>query len=215
MAMLLLAITHEGQFVDYPCFIDFEASSLSPRSYPIAVAWNLPSGVIRRFLISPKEIPSWDDWDPVSEATHGLDRERLIANGWAPDYVAEEMGHDLSGRKVYADAPQYDGMWLKALYQAAEEEPPFTLSHIEDLLVPLLKRGNEMEWQAAARMQRLSEQLSELRHDHHDPGADVGYLISLWEAAQGMPLRSNHRIGPIPARSQSGNFIRTLPRGSS
>ncbi|TVR09782.1 MAG: hypothetical protein EA401_12635 [Planctomycetota bacterium] len=211
----LMVILFKAVCVEYPCFIDFEASSLSRQSFPIAVAWNKPCGEIRRFLISPQDVPEWVDWDPASEAIHGLDRERLVANGWAPDYVCEEICHDLAEQVVWADAPQYDGMWLQALFSAAEQSPPFSLSHIENLLIPLLKRGDEMEWQAAARMQRLSDQLNELRHDHHDPGADVGYLMSLWEAAQGMPLRSNHRIGPIPARSASGTWMRALPRKPS
>ena len=80
---------------EIPCFIDFEASSLREDSYPIAVAWNLPNGHIRRFLISPLGVEGWSDWSEESEQIHGIDRLRLITNGWEPDYVYEEMQHDL------------------------------------------------------------------------------------------------------------------------
>ena len=87
-----------------PCFIDFEASSLREVSYPIAVAWNLPNGHIRRFLIAP--LPDWDDWDEQSEAIHGIDRDRLIKNGWPPDYVYEELYHDVAQETLYGPMPQ-------------------------------------------------------------------------------------------------------------
>ena len=40
-----------------PSFIDFEASSLTVKSYPIEVAWNLEDGTIESHLISPAGVP--------------------------------------------------------------------------------------------------------------------------------------------------------------
>ncbi|TVR46737.1 MAG: hypothetical protein EA402_02305 [Planctomycetota bacterium] len=196
----------------FPCFIDFEASSLSERSYPIAMAWNLADGTIRRFLISPQGIDDWNDWDPASEAIHQIDRQRLISNGWAPDFVAEEFEHDLGNRRAWADAPDFDNHWLQRLYQAAGRQPPCRIGHLEDLLTPLLRHQGELEWQAAARLSRLISDLETLRRDRHDAGADVGWLIRLWEAAHGKPLRPNHGIGPIPGITDTGTFYRRKSR---
>ena len=55
-----------------------------------------------------------------------------------------------------------------------------------------------MEWQAAARLSRLIDDLSPYRDGRHDAGADVGWLIRLWQVANGMPFKPNHDIGPLP-----------------
>lgn len=199
----------------YPCFIDFEASSLSPLSYPIAVAWNRSDGEIRRFLISPQGIADWSDWDPESQRIHGIDRQRLVANGWPPDYIIEELELDLqrlkdrnSDRQLWADAPEFDNHWLQRLYAAVNRDPPLTIAHVEDLLTPILKREGEMEWQAAARLNRLIQSLTPHRSGQHDAGADVGWLMRLWEGAHGQPLRPNHGVGPIPGITDTGTFFR-------
>lgn len=180
-----------------PCFIDFEASSLREASYPVAVAWNRPNGHIRRFLIAP--LNEWTDWDDHSETIHGIDRTRLHKNGWPPDYVYEELFHDLANETLWADAPTFDNHWLKRLAEASGCEAPWDIQHTENLLSSCLKREGELEWQAAARLSRLIGDLSPFREGRHDAGADVGWLIRLWQVANGMPYKPNHEIGPLPA----------------
>lgn len=79
-------------------FIDFEASSLSDRSYPVEVAWVFQDGRSESHLIAPA--PEWTDWDERAEAIHGIGRGMLVAEDeWHDDVAAriiEALGdHDL------------------------------------------------------------------------------------------------------------------------
>lgn len=98
-------------------FLDFEASSLGRKGYPIEVAWVFASGGEETHLIKPA--PSWTEWSAESEATHRLTRERLIAEGEAHDKVAKRMLDVLSGHALYATAPSWDGQWLSRLLRGA------------------------------------------------------------------------------------------------
>lgn len=97
-------------------FLDFEASSLADRSYPIEVAWVFQDGRSESHLIAPA--PSWSDWDPISEAIHGIARETLVTTGRPPEEVADRMLEVLSGHELFASAPSWDGKWLSALLRA-------------------------------------------------------------------------------------------------
>ncbi|WP_445502941.1 3'-5' exonuclease [Microvirga sp. G4-2] len=98
-------------------FLDFEASSLGRKGYPIEVAWVFASGGEETHLIKPA--PSWTEWSAESEATHHLTRERLISEGEAHDEVARRMLDVLSGHALYATAPSWDGQWLSRLLRGA------------------------------------------------------------------------------------------------
>ena len=56
----------------YPIFIDFEASGLGAGTYLIEVAWNLPNGDVREYLIRPE--PDWTYWELRAEEVHGISR---------------------------------------------------------------------------------------------------------------------------------------------
>lgn len=193
-----------------PLFLDCEASSFSERSYPVSVAWSNSEGTIQRCLISPASIPDWTDWDPASEAVHGIDRQRLERNGWSPAYVVERLVEDLDGATVHSDAPDFDGPWLRRLFLAATSRTrlPFTLAHVDDLLLPLVQRSYEMQWQAQNRLDKLKEHVRTTMTGAHDAGYDVGYLIQLHRAAQGLPVKMNHGIGPLPPTTATGTFER-------
>jgi hypothetical protein len=98
-------------------FIDFEASSLAERSYPIEVAWIFADGTYESHLIRPAA--KWIDWDPEAEAIHGLSREHLMAEGEPHEHVARRMVEALAGHELCASAPSWDGKWLSALLRAA------------------------------------------------------------------------------------------------
>ncbi|WP_171905933.1 hypothetical protein [Sphingobium phenoxybenzoativorans] len=51
-------------------FLDFEASSLAKRSYPIEVGWVFEDGSSAAYLIRPA--PDWTDWDAGAAAIHGI-----------------------------------------------------------------------------------------------------------------------------------------------
>jgi len=98
-------------------FLDFEASSLGKHGYPIEVAWVFASGGEESHLIKPA--PAWTDWAADAEAIHKISRERLAAEGTPHDAVGRRMVDVLSGHRLFATAPSWDGQWLSKLLRAA------------------------------------------------------------------------------------------------
>lgn len=98
-------------------FLDFEASSLGKKSYPIEVAWVFEDGRSETHLIRPA--PDWTDWDPQAETIHHIPHAMLIADGTPHDVVAARMVAELTGHDLRATAPSWDGKWLSALLRAA------------------------------------------------------------------------------------------------
>jgi hypothetical protein len=98
-------------------FLDFEASSLARKSYPIEVAWVFENGRSETYLIKPA--PEWTDWDPAAEAIHHIPQTTLLADGTPHAVVAARMVADLAGHDLLASAPSWDGKWLSALLRAA------------------------------------------------------------------------------------------------
>ena len=98
-------------------FLDFEASSLGKRSYPIEVGWVFEDGRSEAHLIRPA--PGWTDWDQGAEEIHHIGRSCLLAKGTPHDVVARRMIDELSGHDLLASAPSWDGKWLSALLRAA------------------------------------------------------------------------------------------------
>ncbi|MBA1158564.1 transcriptional regulator [Microvirga sp. Marseille-Q2068] len=98
-------------------FLDFEASSLGKQGYPIEVAWVFASGEEESHLIRPAA--SWTDWDVKAARIHGISREQMNSEGTPLEDVAKRMVSVLTGRKLYATAPSWDGKWLSKLLRAA------------------------------------------------------------------------------------------------
>ena len=98
-------------------FLDFEASSLGKRGFPVEVGWVFEDGRAEEHLIRPA--PGWEEWDAGAERVHGLSRERLARDGEAHDAVARRMVETLSGHDLLASAPSWDGQWLSRLLRAA------------------------------------------------------------------------------------------------
>lgn len=84
-------------------FLDFEALSLSKKSFPIEVAWVFQDGRSRSYLIRPA--PDWIDWSAESEEVHGMSRDLLRAEGLPVAFLAEGMIRELAGHQLYASAP--------------------------------------------------------------------------------------------------------------
>ncbi len=114
--------------------IDLEASGLSTDSYPIEIAWkNALTGEFDSFLINPDSAAGWDFWDEYAEELHGLDRDVLCLEG-EDIYTACHRLKLLAGKCVISDAVQFDHFWLSRLYAAADEEMPFQLIGLDELL---------------------------------------------------------------------------------
>ncbi len=190
----------------YPCFVDIEASGFGPESWPISVAWCDHQGEIRRLLVRPQ--PGWTYWDPAAETVHGIDRERLAANGWPPEDVAARLEDDLRGALVFSDAPDFDAGWLTTLYRALDRPMPFHLDNADNLLVGAMLRPGELLWQAQARLDRVRDELRTTTTGRHDAGYDVGFLVALWRKALGETVKMNHGAGPVPPVTATGSFRR-------
>ena len=94
-------------------FLDFEASSLNRKSFPVEVAWVFETGEGESHLIRPQ--PDWTDWEAEAEGIHGLSRQRLEREGMAADALARRMLEVLGPHDLYASAPSWDGKWLSVL----------------------------------------------------------------------------------------------------
>ena len=98
-------------------FLDFEASSLGKRGFPIEVGWAAEDGTEMGCLIRPA--PGWDEWSTDAEQVHGIAWDRLVRDGEPHEAVAAGMVQALSGHDLYASAPSWDGQWLSRLLRAA------------------------------------------------------------------------------------------------
>ena len=97
-------------------FLDIEASSLAPASYPIEIGWVLEDGTEESHLIRPEA--GWTDWDPQAEVVHGISRAQLAAEGKPAGLVAARVVAALAGHQAVTDAPGWDRTWLGELLAA-------------------------------------------------------------------------------------------------
>src|SRR5215213_9954983 len=97
-------------------FLDFEASSLARRGFPIEVAWVFESGEEESHLIRPAA--DWTEWSPEAESVHRIPRASLDREGRPVEEVARRAVEALSGHRLYASAPSWDGQWLSRLLRA-------------------------------------------------------------------------------------------------
>lgn len=161
-----------------PIFIDVEASSFSGDSYPIEIAWNIDAN-IENHLLNPYFIKEWVDWDPASQAVHGLSRNYLSEHGKDPLSVAKRMNQVLSGQDVYSDAAEYDVHWIDQLFKATGLKRQFYIRDFFSLLPIEITNGNFMSSSSI-----LSEYKIKARKranvPAHRANHDVKYLIELY-----------------------------------
>lgn len=116
-------------------FFDLEASGLAAASYPIEVAWKCPeSGDSDNFLINPDSVPAWEYWDEFAEELHGIDYERLQAEGISAAEACLRLNDALDGKTLISDALEFDSFWIRRLFDAAQVKRAFALCGLEQLL---------------------------------------------------------------------------------
>lgn len=165
--------------MNYPCFIDFEASSLSEDSYPIEVAWSDEKGEITSFLINPESASGWDDWDEIAEEmVHGISREQIVRDGQPAWLVARRMNEALKGKVVYTDALVMDDFWLKRLFAEWHEKPAFQLADArQKIMTESGLAGEDYE--------QLEEQASGEILNLHRAEPDIKKIMTIWRASKG------------------------------
>jgi hypothetical protein len=175
-------------------FLDFEASSLGKRSYPIEVGWIFEDGRAESHLIRPAE--HWTDWDDQAEAIHHISRSHLLAEGLPHDAVAQRMMQELSGHDLLASAPSWDGKWMSALLRAAvlprhslrlrDSDDAFREAAVA-ILAPAVEPGQLDN--AVAEVLALSEVRAPNRQPAHRALADAEDERARWLAVQGAARR--------------------------
>jgi DNA polymerase III subunit epsilon len=112
-------------------FLDFEASSLSERSWPIEIgfAWLDHKQKIRSEarLIRPHESWPLDDWSERSAEVHKIPFQDLEAAD--PAVEVARWAASLAGfARLVVDAPAHDGMWLNRLMQTINRADDFEVA---------------------------------------------------------------------------------------
>ncbi len=111
--------------------MDFEASGLSKKSYPIEVGVTNGSDS-EDFLIKP--MSHWTFWNADAESTHGISKSELNTKGVDSLEVVKFLNKKLNNSIVYCDSINWDGFWLNVLFSDRGITPSFKLLDIHDLL---------------------------------------------------------------------------------
>ena len=113
-------MTRETDIESYAT-LDFEASSLSPESWPIEIglSW-LQNDRVQTWHSLIRPVPEWDilDWSAQSAAVHKIAFETLLD---APPAAAvvNDFFNNLAGKVLMSDAPEFEVRWLARLLTAA------------------------------------------------------------------------------------------------
>lgn len=125
--------------VSFPIVVmDFEASSLDDRSYPIEVGLAIGTSIsspieVWSTLIRPtSEWLEFGKWDFRSERVHGITQEAAM-DGKTPSDVAEHLNDLCRDQEVWCDGADYDAYWLGKLFEAARVKPTFRLNDVSAL----------------------------------------------------------------------------------
>lgn len=159
-----------------PVFIDFEASGLSSKSWPIEVGISWLTGrkiITQSRLIKPRSDWSMADWSSKSAEIHGISRQEIEAADNA-DTVTQWLLEAVGQRALVSDAPGFDQLWLNRLL--GRQGPK-----IEDF--------DKLVWSAFSadgliqpgRMHRVYKALSESETVHR-AGEDAAKLCRAWRA---------------------------------
>lgn len=115
-------------------FIDFEASSLSAKSWPIEVglAWFDHNDKIRSDARIIKPDPSWDldDWSDRSAQVHKIPFEEVKSATPARE-VAQWVSRMVGFNRLLSDACTYDGHWMRRLMQTAGMADDFEIFSLQ------------------------------------------------------------------------------------
>lgn len=173
-------------------FIDFESSSLSWNSYPIEVAWGKSIIDIQSYLISPREVEEWDDWNTESEKLHMLSREQIESVGEHPNIVCDALSKELTGKTVYSDNPNWDCMWLTKLFFVCNLPiPSIDFRHIDSLLIEIISPNPDDRVEGLYKALKLKAQARKMVVGRHRATLDVEYLIRLYELAKRLTITSS------------------------
>ncbi len=168
-------------------FIDFEASSLSPESWPIEVglAWIEQQGVVvESKLIQPD--PDWllDDWSEKSATVHNIPFSALKMAEPAVD-VARWLKEIVGDNILVSDAPEFDRRWLDRLL-ATLGEPARQIDDFDRIVRILFSQEDGVV--APGAIEQVYETRAE-RPTTHRAGADAANMAHAYRS--GLPRLSS------------------------
>ncbi|HWY14731.1 MAG TPA: hypothetical protein VNX86_06290 [Rhizomicrobium sp.] len=163
-----------------PVFHDCEATG--PNGYPIEVGWayidEAGALVSEGHLIRPPA--EWDIesvWDEQAEAVHNIPLAILRAQGRPAFQVARRMNEALAGRELFSDSPA-DEDWLRKLFDAAGEEPSFTIRRtLANIVLMQATATRGLEYEA---IPKAEQEASRTFPRTHRAEADARHLAALW-----------------------------------
>jgi hypothetical protein len=137
--------------------LDFEASALDPRSYPIEVGicrWSTPDGPLEVWstLIDPHSAwTAYGIWSEASEKVHGISLAELVDHGRSPTDTVTILNTLLAGEACYCDGGSYDLDWARKLSAASDVPAQIKLGNWYMLMNQLAPDGyaRASEWMDA------------------------------------------------------------------
>jgi len=165
--------------------LDIEATSLDHfHGYPIEIAWSLPDGQVRSFLINLAAVASVLDWCEFSHEQHGITLEQSLSEGIDPQVVIEQFLEDLGSNIPYSDAPTHDYLWLSKLFKMAGRSLHFgQLMPVHDLYIKELRQNGFSVHDANEIAERIIEVDIEI-HRLHRAASDVSAIMYGLSVAQ-------------------------------
>lgn len=167
--------------------LDIEATSLDHyHGYPIEIAWSLPSGQVRSYLINLSSVADILDWCEFSHEQHGISLEQSFEEGFEPAMIVQQFLQDLGDSIPYSDAPAHDCMWLSKLFKMAGCALPFNqLLPVNDLYIKELRQNGFDLHDANEIAERIIEVDIEI-HRMHRAGSDVAAIAYGLTLAKGL-----------------------------
>ena len=156
-------------------FLDIEASSLAPHSWPVEIGWAWLADAAtggraveqRSAVVAPR--PTWcaSAWSEAAVTLHGLTLER-VRRGLDADTVAA-MTDAFAGSLVVSDNPRWDQVWLDRLREGRPR--------IEILPLRRLRAALDPDAASAFALSLLR------RPSPHRAGPDAARLALAWAEA--------------------------------
>lgn len=123
--------------------LDFEASGLGPKTYPIEVGiaiWEAPDKPIQTWASLINPIQDWienGDWQENAERIHNIARSSLV-DGITPTQALENLNSILGNdAHAYCNGDRHDRHWMEQLSKAAGDLPVIVLEDLDDILYSL------------------------------------------------------------------------------
>ncbi|MEJ0023590.1 MAG: hypothetical protein WDN76_09305 [Alphaproteobacteria bacterium] len=155
-------------------FLDFEASSLSPESWPVEVGYAGACGAEDAFLLSRHREWSMEYWDRNSANLHGISLADLDEFGVPAEAAIDRLAKKLGNAIVVSDAPDFENHWLRRISTAAGKPTPFVVQDWEEYLPA---------GQSEAERKALTEQARKQEGVRHRAGPDARVMRAVWRAS--------------------------------